>query len=127
MNMKYDDEELADIANFIRSVFKVKVKIEHFVLFNNDGSYDRIAAGIYDHNIQKFRNPDLMIIKDKKLLFCVEIDGSIHDVKVDATDKRNEQYKKAGIDLIVVNKAELKLGNTSKFEYIETEVSKRLN
>ena len=125
---KNDYPELVDTANFIRSLFpQVKVKIEHYVIFNAEGKFDRLVKGIYQGCTEKFRNPDLMLFVNKKFLCCIEIDGSVHDVMVDKTDRRNDDYKTAGIDLVVINKEELKLENLNIFEKLEQEISKRLN
>ena len=125
---KDDRPELIDIANFIRSMFpQVKVKIELFAFFNEDGTFDRFSKKVMNGNTQRYRHPDLTLFVNKKFLCCVEIDGRVHDVKIDDTDKRNKEYADAGVDLLVVNKAEVKLNNTNIFEFIEAELSKRLN
>ena len=120
---KNDYDELVDIANFIRARFKtIKVKIEANLLFKDNGKPDRFEFGLQEGNTQKWRNPDLSLFVNKKFLCCIEIDGAIHDINVEKTDKRNADYKKAKVDLIIVNKEELKIDKLNKFEYIEREL-----
>lgn len=125
---RYDDrKELIDISNFLRSMFpQIKVKIERYIFFNADGSFNRTGRVVQSGEGLKVRNPDITIYKDKKILCCVEIDGSVHDVYVEKTDKRNEDYKNAGIDLIVANKSEIAYDGKNIFEFLEAEVAKRL-
>ena len=126
--MNGDEAELIDIANFIRARFNIKVKIDLYVFFNEDGTVKRFSKHVHtDEAKDDYRCPDLTLVVNNKILCFIEIDGSIHDVHVDDTDKRNQKYKKSGLDLIVANKAELKLMNINMFEFLESEISKRLN
>ncbi len=126
---QYDDRgELIDIANFIRSAFPgIKVRIEHFIFFDEDGKFERVGKVVHEGITQKFRNPDLMLHKDGNLLCCVEIDGGVHDYYVEKTERRNDDYKNASIDLVVANKEEIRLAKSNVFEFLEREISQRLN
>ena len=79
------------------------------------------------HSIsRKFRwkNPDLMCVNNKFGIIVIEVDGAVHDRKVQKTLDRNELYISAGIKLIVLNIADIKFANKTIFEVIETEMTR---
>jgi len=102
---KNDTAELVEFCQFIRDVYpKLTVIREGFVFFDKKGKYSgyRTEKSIYD--TMKFRNPDVIVLdKYKKLLFCYEVDGSIHDEMFD-DNNRDKDYRIAGITLLVTNK-----------------------
>ena len=108
---KNDTEELVDICQFLRGTIPgVIVQREHYILFKRTtGKYARYARTFDGDPEYKIRNPDIMIIdrKTRKLVLCIEIDGSIHDVLIDDTWKRDEQYLIGGVPLLVINKTEI--------------------
>ncbi len=66
------------------------------------------------------RNPDLCwydISQEK--LNVIEIDGGIHDHHVAKTSARDKLYRDAGINLIVLNLAEIKEKGMTPIEYLE--------
>lgn len=124
---KHDEIELTEVGQFLRDVFpQLTVKVEWYVVFNKEGKYDHIRQFIpkgWD-SYMKYRWPDIIILKDNKLLCCIEIDGVIHKKKLSNTLNRNDQYKNAGIDLIVADKLEIK---TSLFDYIYKKIEEKIN
>ena len=108
---KNDTRELVEVCQFLRETMpNIRVEREWYVLFDRDtGKYVGFTRNPLEDTKYKVRNPDIMIIskKNKGLLLCVEIDGSIHDVKVDETNERNEQYEDADIPLLPINKLEI--------------------
>lgn len=118
---KNDILELTELGQFLRDVFPtLSFKVEWFVLFDREGQFVRIT----DKGIppgMKSRHPDIMILKNNKLVACLEVDGRIHDIHVADTMKRDEDYKTAGIPLIVINKQHMQ---TNMFDIAHREVSK---
>lgn len=113
---KHDDKELVEIGQFIRNAFPgYTVKRDWFVVFDSEDRYIRSqeTQPMYDRN---YRHPDLMVFPNKykksvviheRPLIVHEIDGSVHDVKVEDTDKRNKQYENAELPLTVTNKRDI--------------------
>lgn len=118
---KNDLEELTEIGQFLRDNFpEVLVRIEWAILYNGNDEYKGYSKVIYEDSEYKFRTPDIILInkKTRKLLGCIEIDGSIHDVHMDDTWKRNKVYEDLGINLKVVDKSLLKINKTSIFDVV---------
>ena len=55
-------------------------------------------------------------------MWIAEIDGAVHDRKVEKTNKRNELFRSNGIKLIVVNLADCNELGINIYEYIDKEV-----
>jgi len=106
--VKNDDLKLVEACQFIRENFpRFRVEREWFVFWNHDGTLNRVSPVVSENNMRKYRHPDIMVF-DKgtgRLLFAIEIDGSIHDSKVEDTAARNLEYEIAGIPLEVINEA----------------------
>lgn len=102
---KNDTAELIELCQFIRDVFpQFTVKREPYIFFSNKGEYVGYRDDIPPDYTLKFRNPDVAVFdKDKNLLFCYEVDGSIHDEMFDKNN-RNKVYEKAKISLLITNK-----------------------
>lgn len=102
---KNDTAELIELCQFIRDVYpKLIVKREPFLFFDTKGKYIGYRDERYRDDTLKFRNPDVAVFnKNMDLLFCYEVDGSIHDEMFDESN-RNKDYKKANIPLLVTNK-----------------------
>jgi hypothetical protein len=115
---KNDLVELTEIGQFLRDSFpNVIVRIEWAILYNGNDEYKGYSKLVYTESEYKFRTPDIMLInkKTKKLLGCIEIDGSIHTVHLDDTWARNQIYTDLGINLKVVTKETLE---TSIFDAV---------
>lgn len=116
---KNDLPELTEIGQFLRDSFPdILVRIEWAILYNGNDEYKGYSKVVYDDSEYQFRTPDIMLInkKTRKLLGCIEIDGSIHDVHMDDTEQRNKVYKDLGINLKIVDKGLLKIEKTSIFD-----------
>ena len=122
-NGQSDTEQLIQIASYLRQKYKVKVKREAYLLFNINNKLKSVKeyvtrADLNDHHV---KNPDLLWI-DKYGMWIVEVDGAVHDRKVEKTNKRNELFRSNGIKLIVVNLADCKELGINIYEYIDKEV-----
>ena len=86
-------------------------KREWYVGFDREyGNLYRISESVGKQELEKFRwkNPDLLCIDRQYGVIIVELDGAIHDRKVQKTIERNELFRGAGIKLIVLNIADIK-------------------
>lgn len=107
---KSDEEELIDLGQHLREAFDtIKVQREWYIVWAPDGSFLRVQEQLPVGC--KFRHPDIMVFEKLegnrigKLLCCIEVDGAVHDVKILETDKRNAEYAKAKIPLLVCTKS----------------------
>ncbi|WP_428323630.1 hypothetical protein [Nitrosopumilus sp.] len=119
---KHDDAELVELAQFIRDAFpNVTVKRDWFIVFDQEDNYVRSQESqpIGERN---YRHPDLIVfpkVYQKHVMVKVrpivihEVDGSVHDVHVVDTEKRNQQYENARLPLTVTNKRDI---TVSKFD-----------
>ena len=55
-------------------------------------------------------------------MWIAEIDGAVHDRKVEKTLKRNELFRSNNIKLIVVNLADCKELEINIYDYIDKEI-----
>ena len=60
-------------------------------------------------------------------MWIIEVDGAVHDRKVQKTLERNELFRSNGIKLIVVNLADLKELEINIYEYIDSEILRLIN
>ncbi len=119
-----DTQQLIEIASYLRKKYKVKVEREPYLLFK----YGRLSKIIkyvkkkhLGENIE-IKNPDLLWI-DKYGMWIIEVDGAVHDRKVEKTEKRNNLYLSNHIKLIVVNLAEIKFLKVNIYTYIDKRIS----
>jgi hypothetical protein len=122
-NGQSDTEQLIQIASYIRQRYKVKVKREAYLLFNINNKLKSVKeyvtrADLNDHHV---KNHDLLWI-DKYGMWIAEIDGAVHDRKVEKTNKRNELFRSNNIKLIVVNLADCKELEINIYDYIDKEI-----
>ena len=118
-----DTSQLIEVASYIRKKYKVKVKREWYILFNDFGilaCVESVKHKDVDPSII-IKNPDLMWV-DKYGMWIVEIDGAVHDRKVRKTNERNKLFIKNHINLIVVNLADLKELNINIYDYIDDRI-----
>ena len=86
-------------------------KREWYVGFDREyGNLYRISESVGRQELSKFKwkNPDLLCIDNEYGIIIVELDGAIHDRKVQKTIERNELFRGAGIKLVVLNIADIK-------------------
>ena len=123
-----DTEQLIQIASYLRKKYKVKVKREPYLLFNADKELisilDNVKYSDVDRSIE-IKNPDLLWI-DKYGMWIIEVDGAIHDRKVEKTRKRNELFINNHINLIVVNLADCKELGVNIYDYIDEKILERI-
>lgn len=125
---KNDEVDLVEIGQFLRDTTKYRVEREWYVIFNkHTGVYMGYSAqAVVDNVNHKVRNPDLLLIdKDiNKIVLIIEIDGSVHDVHYDDTEKRNAQYEYAKLPLLVIQKSEIE---TTIFDLVSRKVGEYLD
>jgi len=118
-----DTAQLIAIASYLRKKYKTKVKREAYLIFNINNKLIKIKEYVSkaDLNDCTVKNPDLLWI-DKYGMWIVEVDGAVHDRKVEKTNQRNELFRSNNINLIVVNLSELKELELDIYEYIDSEI-----
>jgi len=86
-------------------------KREWYVGFDKEyGNLYRISESVGKQELSEFKwkNPDLLCFDNQHGIIIVELDGAIHDRKVQKTIERNELFRGAGIKLVVLNIADIK-------------------
>jgi hypothetical protein len=127
-----DTEQLIQIASYIRRTHNVKVKREPHLLFNIETNRISKVKDIIDGVTKKDLNdnyqkrPDILWI-DKYGMWITEIDGAVHDRKVEKTLKRNELFRSNNIKLIVVNLADCNELEIDIYQYIDNEILRLKN
>ena len=124
---KNDSQELIEVCQFLRETIpNIRVEREWYIVFDRKtGKYVGYSKTVVDDTKYRYRNPDILI-RDKKsgeLLLCVEIDGSVHDVYVEETEERNEQYAEGNVPLLPITKSSIE---TSIFDEVYNKVKERL-
>jgi len=124
-NGQSDTEQLIQIASYLRKKYKIQVKREPYLIFGHDDKLKSITDTVKRNqtikDVTTIKNPDLLWI-DKYGMWIIEVDGAVHDRKVEKTIKRNELFRKNHIKLIVVNLADLKETNQNIYNYIDAEI-----
>ena len=121
---KADDKDLVELGQFIRDTRPFRIEREWHILFEKkSGGFMGYYKSISKNPLYKSRNPDLIVIdkKTKQLLLVIEVDGDIHRIKETDTVERNEQYKKAGIPMLVISTWEIK---TTLIDHVNKELDK---
>jgi hypothetical protein len=122
-----DTTILISLKTFLRQEFQLEFKREWYVGFDREyGNLCRIAESIGKAELQRFKwkNPDLLCVSNEFGIIIVELDGAIHDRKVQKTVERNVLFRGAGIKLIVLNIADIKeFGETLK-DHLSQEMKK---
>jgi len=127
-NGQSDTEQLIAIASYLRKKYKVKVKRESYLIFNENDELFTVSDHVKESNVVRtftIKNPDLLWI-DKYGMWIIEVDGAVHDRKVEKTRKRNELFIKNHIKLIVVNLADLKELNRNIYDYIDEQILEKI-
>lgn len=107
---KNDTKDLVSLGQFLRDVFgkKLRVEREWFIIYDNNDKFLGVSKTVPVGNTHRIKTPDLMLFNGKKLICCIELDGSVHDtIGVGDTLARNELYERLGIPLIVLTKSEM--------------------
>ena len=122
-----DLEQLISLKQFLKQRFHMDFKREWYVGFDREyGNLCRISESVGKKELERFRwkNPDLLCIDKQYGIIIVELDGAIHDRKVQKTIERNELFRGAGIKLVVLNIADIKESGKTIIEKLEVEMSK---
>lgn len=120
---KNDTMNLVELGQFLRETTNCRVEREWWIVFDKREGH---SGAYYYKNIDRkiwkgSRHPDLILI-DKKtgiIKLIIELDGDIHRVKEFDTEQRNEDYKNAGIPLLVINQWEI---DTTIFDYVTRKI-----
>ena len=122
-----DTSILISLKTFLRQEFLLEFKREWYVGFDKEyGNLCRIAESIGKAELRRFKwkNPDVLCVSKEFGIIIVELDGAIHDRKVQKTVERNVLFRGAGIKLIVLNIADIKeFGETIK-DHLSQEMKK---
>ncbi len=117
-----DTELLIEIRQWLLQTYNINARREWYMGFSEMGSLDFVRENVDRQTAFKYRSrircPDLMFTHRQHGMFVIEVDGAIHDVKVEKTIERNSQYALAGIKLIVVNLADLRYYKMSIHDYL---------
>jgi len=119
-----DTPQLIEIASYLRKRYKVKVEREPYIIFKN-GKLSKIVKYVTKKDLRykvEIKEPDLLWI-DKYGMWIIEVDGAVHDRKVEKTEKRNNLYLSNHIKLIVVNLAEIKFLDINIYDYIDERIA----
>ncbi len=111
-----DREKLVGLRKFIRKHYsQYTVVLEPFMMFSKgEDEYMAWSDRIHYHNNNTIVHPDIILLPNirwpiPKPDMIIELDGPIHDMKTEKTDKRNKRYELNNIPYIVINESELKL------------------
>jgi len=122
-----DTEQLVNIKRYLIKKYKIKVMREPYLLFNTNDKLKKIKDHVTkaDLNDHYPKNPDLLWM-DKYGTWIIEVDGAVHDRKVEKTRKRNELFISNHIKLIVVNLADIKELGLNIYDYIDDMILERI-
>ena len=118
-----DLEQLISLKQILKQRFHMDFKREWYVGFDKEyGNLCRISESVGRKELERFRwkNPDLLCVDKEYGIIIVELDGSIHDRKVQKTIERNELFRGAGIKLVVLNIADIKESGETIINSLET-------
>jgi len=111
-NPKTDGEKLAGLEKFIHKIMPYwSVIVEPFILFTKgEDEFVSWETFLTQSMVEKYliHPPDLLLIDNGKMII-LELDGKIHDIKTEKTDKRNKRCELNNIPYIVVNEADLRV------------------
>ena len=122
-----DTSILISLKRFLRQEFLLEFKREWYVGFDKEhGNLCRIAESVGKAELQRFKwkNPDLLCVSDQFGIIIVELDGAIHDRKVQKTVERNVLFRGAGIKLVVLNIADIKEFGETIQDHLAQEMKK---
>ena len=125
-NAPNDESMQIDLSRHIKRKWKQLVKREWYLLFDDDyylmGYGDTVTKR--EHDMYIIRNPDLFWIDSKTIQpWICEIDGKVHQNRYKKDKRRNEIYRGAGINLIILKLYEMPKQLTVE-EYFDMEYMK---
>lgn len=109
---KTDDAKIGGLERFLHKKFpRCVTMLEPYMKFTKgEDEYIGFADSLTSWDVLKYKilHPDVIMILNNKMM-VLELDGEIHDIKVEKTQMRNQLYESNKIDYVVVNEAELKM------------------
>jgi len=121
---KNDEIDLVDICQFIRDTFpQYKVKREWYIFWGHDNKAKSVSLRVPIDNIYRYRHPDIMMFEDKKLILAYEIDGAYHNIDVEGTLLRNQEYRAAGVPLLISNTEDNKIKKVDIYDDIYKKIN----
>tara|TARA_B110000438_G_C15475127_1_gene504818 strand:- start:117 stop:572 length:456 start_codon:yes stop_codon:yes gene_type:complete len=120
-----DLDQLISLKQFLKQRFHMDFKREWYVGFDREyGNLYRISETVGKKEMERFRwkNPDLLCVDKEYGVIIVELDGAIHDRKVQKTIERNELFRGAGIKLVVLNIADIKECGETVIDRLENDM-----
>lgn len=123
-----DLEQLISIKQHLKKKHKITAIREPYLIFKNGKLLlvlEQVKTSQVDRSYE-IKNPDLLWI-DKYGMWIIEVDGAVHDRKVEKTNQRNELFLTNRIKLIVVNLAYIKHLQLNIFDYIDDKISELIN
>lgn len=124
-----DLDQLIMLRTFLKARFGMKFKREWYVGFDKEyGNLCRISESVGRKELERFKwkNPDLLCVSEQFGVIIVELDGAVHDRKVQKTIERNVLFRGAGIKLIVLNIADIKEFGETIQDHLAQEMKKLL-
>ena len=123
-----DTEQLIKIKGHLLKKHKVNAMREPYLIFKNDRLLcilEKLKTSQVDKSYQ-IKNPDILWM-DKYGTWIIEVDGSVHDRKIQKTLERNELFLKNRIKLIVVNLSDIKYLEIDIYDYIDKKIMEIIN
>ena len=119
-----DTSILISLKTFLRQEFLLEFKREWYYGFHDEGYLCRISkdVGVKESRRFRWKNPDLHCIDRDFGTIIIELDGAVHDVKVEKTNERNKLFMDAGIKLIVLNIADIRYHEQTILERCDFEL-----
>jgi len=110
---KTDREKLAGLERHIHEKHPIYlVAMEPYLIFTKgEDKFIKLSSELNEWTVQHrhVHHCDLFLIHStNSRQLVIELDGSIHDIKTEKTDKRNARYELNNIPYIVINESELK-------------------
>jgi len=106
-----DVQKLAGLERFIHQEYpEVETVMQPYLLFTKgEDKYVGLHDSLSNPQVEKFNvcHCDMILIVHS-LVKVFELDGPIHDIKTEKTDKRNKRYELNNIPYIVINETDLK-------------------
>ena len=115
-----DIDLLIEIKQFLAKK-RIRTHIEWYVLFDKQTrKVSKVCETVTREEAEYYlvKNPDICWL-DKNGLHVIEVDGASHDHYVSKTLLRNQLYRDAGINLVVLNLAEIREKGMTPTEFLE--------
>jgi len=109
---KTDRQKLVGLRKFLRLEFPwCVIELEHYMMFTKgEDKFVGWADSLTEEEVKTYTThpPDAVIMFPDSELIILELDGPIHDIKVEKTNKRNKRCDLNDLMYVVVNERDLK-------------------